>query len=118
LAGSQKRIENDYEDTITKHEYEHEHAYEYDARRHDYDLQCDRIPGEVALQANADAGPGSQPESLCKIVIVSSCVVLVRVLVLVPRNRIFVIVLDLLPGISNFVADPAARNLIVPVPCP
>jgi hypothetical protein len=70
LAGSQKRIENDYEDTITKHEYEHEHAYEYDARRHDYDLQCDRIPGEVALQANAD------------------------------------------------VADPAARNLIVPVPCP
>jgi hypothetical protein len=35
-------------------------------------------------------------ESLCKIVIVSSCVVLVRVLVLVlvPRNRIFVIVLD------------------------
>jgi hypothetical protein len=33
-----RRIENDYEDTITRHEYEHEHAYEYDARRYDYDL--------------------------------------------------------------------------------
>jgi hypothetical protein len=32
-----ERIENDYEDTITRHEYEHEHAYEYDARRYDYD---------------------------------------------------------------------------------
>jgi hypothetical protein len=31
-------FENDYEDTITRHEYEHEHAYEYDARRYDYDL--------------------------------------------------------------------------------
>jgi hypothetical protein len=29
--------ENDYGDTITRHEYEHEHAYEYDARRYDYD---------------------------------------------------------------------------------
>jgi hypothetical protein len=30
-----QRIEHDYEDTITRHEYEH--AYEYDARRYDYD---------------------------------------------------------------------------------
>jgi hypothetical protein len=33
-----ERIENDYEDTITRHEYEHEHAYEYDSRRYDYDV--------------------------------------------------------------------------------
>jgi hypothetical protein len=52
------------------------------------------MPGHAALRASASAGPRSQPESLCPIVIVSSCVVLVRVLVLVPRNRIFVIVLD------------------------
>jgi hypothetical protein len=31
--------ENDYEDTITTHEYEHEHAYEYDARRYDYEAR-------------------------------------------------------------------------------
>jgi hypothetical protein len=30
-----KQIENDYGDTITRHEYEH--AYEYDARRYDYE---------------------------------------------------------------------------------
>jgi hypothetical protein len=29
--------ENDYEDTVTRHEYEH--AYEYDARRYDYDAR-------------------------------------------------------------------------------
>jgi hypothetical protein len=43
LAANGERIENDYEDTITRHEYEHEHAfehaYEYDARRYDYDGQ-------------------------------------------------------------------------------
>jgi hypothetical protein len=37
-AGGNKRTdENDYEDTITRHEYEYEHAYEYDPRRYDYD---------------------------------------------------------------------------------
>jgi hypothetical protein len=35
FAGGNKRIEHDYEDTITRHEYEHEHVY--DARRYDYD---------------------------------------------------------------------------------
>jgi hypothetical protein len=40
LSGSGRLVgvetaENDYEDTITRHEYEH--AYEYDARRYDYD---------------------------------------------------------------------------------
>jgi hypothetical protein len=39
FGGDEKRIEHDYEDTITRHEYEHEHAYEYDARRYDYDAQ-------------------------------------------------------------------------------
>jgi hypothetical protein len=36
-----EQIETDYGDTITRHEYEHEHAYEYDARRYDYESQCE-----------------------------------------------------------------------------
>jgi hypothetical protein len=94
--------EHDYEDTITRHEYEHEHAYEYDARRYDYDraqLTCVQSRGRPPAFACKAASP--EPITL-PIVIVSSCVVRVLVLVLVPRNRVFVIVLDpFRPGIPT-----------------
>jgi hypothetical protein len=90
-----ERIENDYEDTITRHEYEHEHAYEYDARRHDYYRTVTRV-GSADLHRRSPVMPQRRDRISLQFVIVSSCVVLVRVLVLVlvPRNRIFVIVLD------------------------
>jgi hypothetical protein len=51
-----ERIENDDEDTITRHEYEHEHAYEYDARRYDYDFAQwlgSRVRTSMAVACNA-----------------------------------------------------------------